>query len=349
MTTTEPYAVCCLQGLKVSMLMHNFGEKRWGSGLVDDLRSLNDQNTRIVGDFTKMVRVPPIIEKMSHLIYDDRNWQLHFKHLVASSGFPELDEFDPILPKLFRACNWLAVNATAFRRQTLQTRFFETGDNFYLGMEFPREYDSWKTGLVDYMLAPLTMKKMSGSKRKRLQMLRGTLMHHIDRLYYTACLDALKRADVYNPGARRRVPDLHLINSYVDESLGKLPVGESFRLSSDTSKIFEILVKWPSTVIVRNVEGYVSRMSRSTLVKRESNLTRGPDGNEESKVVCTHCCCRCAVLSMRSLTISVRRQALASFPVGHYVNYRTMRVSDAEKGYVFAFAGDSQSTPHFMR
>jgi hypothetical protein len=42
-TTTEPYAICCVQGLKVSMGMHNFGEKRFGSGILDDIRSINDQ------------------------------------------------------------------------------------------------------------------------------------------------------------------------------------------------------------------------------------------------------------------------------------------------------------------
>lgn len=42
-------------------------------------------------------------------------------------------------------------------------------------------------------------------------------------------------------------------------------------------------------------------------------------------------------------------QALSTFPVSHYVNHRTMRVSDKEKGYVFAFTGDEQASPHFMR
>jgi hypothetical protein len=36
-TTYEPYGVCCMQGLKISMGMHNFGEKRWGAGLLDDV------------------------------------------------------------------------------------------------------------------------------------------------------------------------------------------------------------------------------------------------------------------------------------------------------------------------
>ena len=46
------------------MGMHNFGEKRWGSGIVDDIRSQTDQNTRIIGDFTKMVRAAPVTKKM---------------------------------------------------------------------------------------------------------------------------------------------------------------------------------------------------------------------------------------------------------------------------------------------
>jgi hypothetical protein len=41
-------------------------------------------------------------------------------------------------------------------------------------------------------------------------------------------------------------------------------------------------------------------------------------------------------------------QALATFPVGHYVNFRTMRKSN-EEGYAFAFIGDEQASPHFMR
>jgi hypothetical protein len=52
---------------------------------------------------------------------------------------------------------------------------------------------------------------------------------------------------------------------------------------------------------VRDVEGYISMMSPSTKVILGGNLTRGPEGNDESKV------------------------AIALFPVAHEVNYRTMR------------------------
>lgn len=109
------------------MGMHNFGEKRWGSGIVDDIRSFNDQNTRIVGDFTKMVRVPPIMSKMFQLVSEDSDWQIHFERIILDSAFPELQEFDPIIPKIIQSCEWLAENSKTFRRQTLQTRFFETG------------------------------------------------------------------------------------------------------------------------------------------------------------------------------------------------------------------------------
>eukprot|EP00957_Ditylum_brightwellii_P188343 14338185-Ditylum_brightwellii.AAC.1 len=49
----EPYGVSCIQGIKISMGMHNFGETRFGKGLIADFRSQTEQNTRVVGDFTK--------------------------------------------------------------------------------------------------------------------------------------------------------------------------------------------------------------------------------------------------------------------------------------------------------
>jgi hypothetical protein len=49
-TSSEPYGVCCIEGLKVSMIMHSFGQKRF-DGFEDDLRSLRDQNTRLIGTF----------------------------------------------------------------------------------------------------------------------------------------------------------------------------------------------------------------------------------------------------------------------------------------------------------
>ena len=134
-TTSEPHGTCCIQGLKISMGMHNFGETRWGAGLLDDFRSQSDRNTRIVGDFTKMIRTAPVTEKMLEYMTNekDKNWQVHFAQVAVDSGFSALNEFDPIVPKIQKACLELAQVAPSFRRQTVQTRFFETGDNYYLG------------------------------------------------------------------------------------------------------------------------------------------------------------------------------------------------------------------------
>jgi hypothetical protein len=286
--TSEPHGVCCLEGLKVSLGMHNFGEKRWGSGILDDIRSLNDRNTRIIGDFTKMVRTALIVKLMNQIITTDLDWALHFNKLVADSAFPELNSLDPVVPKISSACEWLADHATKFRRPTLQTRFFEVGDNFYLGMEFPREYNQWKRNLAEQLVVALKMKKRFNNHESKRDQLKQALLHSIDRLWYFACLETIRTGDVYNPGARRRVPRLFLINSSIPTNLGSLPVGESFRLIDSPQEKYEILATRPFATIVRNVEGYVLRMNNSSLVTREGNLTRCPDGNQESKVVCKY-------------------------------------------------------------
>jgi hypothetical protein len=192
-------------------------------------------------------------------------------------------------------------------------------------MELNREFDKWKNDICEALVLPLRLKAKGSTKETAIGQLKGAFMHHIDRLWYDAVLEVIRTGDVYNPGARRRVPRLYLINSYIDEELGEFPVGESFRLSASPEEKYEIVIKERSEVVVRSVEGYISRMPSSTIVRRESNLTRGPDGNAESKV------------------------ALATFPVGHYVNYRSCRFNDVEKGYIFTFIGDEQATPHFMR
>jgi len=265
--------------------MHNFGEKRWGSGIVDDIRSLNDRNTRIIGDFTKNVRTSKIVENMSDIMSADEDWALHFNNVVADSNFSTNTQVEPVVPLLVSACKWLALNSNKFHRHSLQTRFFEVGDNFYLGMELPREYDQWKRNLINQIVAALNGEKQDCTKETNRNQLMGALNHSIDRLWYFACLETIRTADVYNPGARRRVPRLYLINSSIPTALGSLPVGESFRLLDAPQEKYEILAVKFSTAIVRNVEGYVIRMNKSTKVKRENNLTRSPDGNEESRVV----------------------------------------------------------------
>lgn len=98
-----------------------------------DIRSQNDQNTRIIGDFTKMVRLIPIMEKMHTIFSTDEDWRTHFGELLGSSELDFPNQVTTIVAKLERACEWQAKKSRSFRRQSLQCRFFETGDQFYLG------------------------------------------------------------------------------------------------------------------------------------------------------------------------------------------------------------------------
>ena len=190
-------------------------------------------------------------------------------------------------------------------------------------MELCREYDEFKKKVGEKLVSPLRL--ANPGRDKGIEKLKNALMHHIDRLWYESCLETIRTSDVYNSGAKKRVPRLYLINSYIEQTLGSLPDGESFRQTSDPKEMYEIVLRTNREVVVRNVEGKISRMKAGTKVKREGNLTRGPDGNAESKV------------------------ALSTFPVANYVNHRTARVLDKEKGYIIAFVGDEQATPHFMR
>jgi len=325
-TTHEPYGVCCISGLKISLGMHNFGSKRWGDGLVDDIRSHSDQNTRIIGDFTKNVKTSLIAERMHEFFVrkNDADWRLHFEKFVSQSGFDIGDE--SITDLLAKALKEYARTGKECRRPFLQTRFFETGDFYYLGMEFTREYDTWKNKFTDSIAQKIERKLSNVMKPRDKGRFKGGLGHNIDRLWFDACLESIRLGDVYNPGARDRVPHLYLIDSYTPTSLSTLPVGEAFVVDNGkASQRYEILVKTGSTITCRTVEGILKHFSGSKQVRRGGNLARGPDGIVESKV------------------------ALATFPVAHYVNYRCMRLNNVDNGYSFGFMGDEQSTPHFMR
>lgn len=322
-TCEEPYGVCCIGGAKVSMGMHRFGNPRWGHGFIDDIRATKDQNTRIVGDFTKNVKVSSIADSMYTAIMSEE-WRLHFEGLLQDCEFEELLNAEPVIPKLRLAVKMYKENSPGFYRNYLQTRSFETGDNSYLGMEFPREYSTWLADTLSDVVAPAMM-VVKGKGEKALLRWKGMLSHHIDRLFFHGALDVLRTADVYNPGAREKIPRFYMIDSKISTKLSKLSAGETFAVV-DEPKRFEVLKKGLfGRIIARDVEGHVRTFHRHTRVCRGGNLTRGPDGEVESKV------------------------ALATFPVAHYVNVRTMRVNNLKKGYVFAFIGDEQSTPHFMR
>jgi hypothetical protein len=196
----------------------------------------------------------------------------------------------------------------------------------FQGMELSREFAVWKERLAENITA-IAQPSLGGDRlTAENARLKGQLMHFLDRLWYEACLETIRTGDVYNPGARHRVPHLFLINSHFDTELSSLDDGESFRLSDCPDDRFEILIKTPAQVVVRNIRGLISIMTPLAKVRREGNLNRTPDGNAESKV------------------------ALSTFTVSHYINYRTMRRNDAHPGlYMTAFIGDEQATPHFMR
>uniref|UniRef100_A0A7S2ET43 Uncharacterized protein n=1 Tax=Ditylum brightwellii TaxID=49249 RepID=A0A7S2ET43_9STRA len=313
----EPYGVSCIQGIKISMGMHNFGETRFGKGLINDFRSQTEQNTRVVGDFTKSVITAPIIKEMLSIMSNlprSNDWHMHLRHTVDK--FPEQKELidSNVGERIRESLVPLAKEAKTWFRNRLQTRFFETGDNYYLGMEFPREYEVWKYAVVD---------KIVGSAPNAGR-LKGTLRAQCDRLWFEACIAVITRGDVYNPSGKFYVPRIWFISSHTDVKLGALPEGEAFRIVSDKKEKYEVLVPGRTKVVVRSIEGIVSALSGETIVHRESDLTRQPDGNTESFVSCT------------------------TFPVTHYVNYRAVNVLPSKYWCSFSI-GDGQSSPHFMR
>eukprot|EP00957_Ditylum_brightwellii_P193130 14704822-Ditylum_brightwellii.AAC.1 len=313
----EPYGVACIQGIKISMGMHNFGETRFGKGLVSDFRSQTEQNTRVVGDFTKSVISAPIVKEMLAIMSNNprsADWYAHFRHILDQ--FPEQRKLinGDIGDKVKESLVLLSKEAKHWFRNRLQTRFFETGDNYYLGMEFTREYEVWKYKIVDEIVG-------AAPNAGRLK---GTLRAQCDRLWYEACIAVITRGDVYNPSGKFYVPRIWFIPGYTDTKLRKLPEGEAFRIKSDKKQKYEVVVPGSKKVLVRSIEGYVSYLSGDTIVHLESDLTRQPDGNAESRV------------------------SIATFPVSHYVNYRAINVQPSSYWCTFSI-GDGQSSPHFMR
>ena len=195
-------------------------------------------------------------------------------------------------------------------------------------MELTREFDVWKEMSSDALTAMALGGESSNTKAGAS--LRKALYHALDRLWFSSALEVIRKGDVYNPGARAHIPQLYLIDSYHSVPLKSLPVGEAFTLEDGKGTRYEVLLKrMVGNILCRGVEGDLKELSPSTSVIRGGNLTRGPDGNAESKV------------------------ALASFPVGHYVNHRTFHlnscVNHSDSQFITTFIGDEQSTPHFMR
>jgi hypothetical protein len=139
------------------------------------------------------------------------------------------------------------------------------------GMELNREYESWKHTLIHNLVAPLEVREMTQQKKHTRDKLKQALSHTIDRLLYTATFSTLKQGDVYNPGAFRQIPDIFVINSYFDETVGSLSLGEAFRLAEDRTEMYEVLAKTPFQIVARNVEGELT--IQCTNVSRFANIT----------------------------------------------------------------------------
>jgi len=376
-TTDEPYSVCCIEGIKISMGMHNFGEKRWGKGLIDDIRSHSDQNTRIIGDFTKSVALMPIIGRMHRKLDKDPIWKYHFEHLAESLKDKVQPLHKVLLAEMGKLCQ------TKFKRERLQTRFFELGNNYYLGMELPREFDLWKKNTVELgaPTRPETAPPEAKKIRKRLQ---GTLMNHLDRLWYEACLEIIAEGDVYNPGGRSQIPQLYTIDSPFEQKLGDLKERESFRLftkkyrvvSHDGEGLTKIQNEFSTGSISIPTKSYVLDLATNgkksvgelssgdlfepidtfeVVAKRgSSSIVRNNSGGYTVLMKNDVPVGRVSDLSRAPDGYSESKVSLAAFPVAHVVSHRTLRVNrvqgrGGEDGFITAHVGDAQASPHFMR
>ncbi len=322
-TPNESYGICCIQGLKISMGMHEFGEKSRANSLLKDFRSTNKTKTRMTGDSGLTIRQTLIAEQMLKAVKTN-TWQQHFKNLLNEFNIPSLDELDPLVCSLKKAVMEHALSSKSFKLQNLRMQLSATRDNMYIGMEITREYEKWKNDISDDLIGQFITKKMSKVEMKHVGELRTALMHHIDRLWFESCLEIMRESDIYGLRAGHLVPKFFTIDDTKGTSLNNILIGESFRLMDSPEAIYEVLVKMKNQIVVRNAVGFIVRMEPKTMVYRGGNLTRELDRNKESKF------------------------SLATFSVGHHVNHRTVRLSNKSEGYVFASIFDEQSTRHLM-
>ena len=120
-----------------------------------------------------------------------------------------------------------------------------------VGMEFNKKYDLWKENLATLIVSPPSLKATEDKEIKKIARFRGTLMQHIDRLWCDVCLETILTGDVYNPGACGSVPRLYLFNEVKETLLGKVIVGESFRLADNPKEKYEVVINRRSVIFAR--------------------------------------------------------------------------------------------------
>lgn len=297
---------------------------------------------RLLGDFRKSIKTTSIIKRMAKKLVADTHWRVG--EIFNSEDPEQASMSSKQVQKLVE---------TSFQRERLQCRLFELGNNVYLGMELPREFENFKS-----------------AKSK----------NSLNRLWYEAAFEILSRNHAIRRRERRRIPRFFLDDHSVSVSLTELHSQDAFRFGSEfcfrlvshpskgyaiiepndpaghkeriiisslvrvlqqqeTSTCalsdlrvddefvivdyFEVLEKRGHLITVRSSTGHISKLKKSLRVHASSDLARGPSGYAESKV------------------------ALASFDLAHYVSHRTLHLASGNPGkgeFITILIGDAQAS-----
>jgi hypothetical protein len=376
------------------MGMHGFGEKRFGSGLADDLRSRSNSNTRVVGDFTKSITLSPIVQTMRKKLSEDADWRAHVDQALGAMNEASSALIDELL----------SLERTPFRRHFLQTRFFELGNNCkfhsrknigttlhpwafshcllvdYLGMEFCREFEAWKSLTVSKLQKAVQTATQNATSQGRTK----ALYHLLNRLWYEAALAVMGSGMVYNSGSGHRIPQLRTMESAQEKRLKDLQAYESFRLARFKAKVVS---HGPDSMSLvqraadeQPVKAYLSShvyvvecISGDKRSLRELAVGDSFEVIDTLEVVAKRSrtsvvrSCRgfvfslpndCLVLQGSDLArspdgYSESKVALATFPVAHEVCHRTFvlnlpRSRERCDGYITTFIGDYQASVRFI-
>ena len=255
------------------------------------------------------------------------------------------------------------------------------------GMEFPREFDTWKNEVVK-VIVPGPPRSASNKRAKAYEKSRKSLVASLDRLWFESTMAVISSGDVYNPGGNARIPELFTVDGSFEQSLGELKDREAFKLAG---KSYSFVGRAGSTYCRVTRQGHKGEVKLSSSVKvmtsgKEMELGRMEEGSsfepfEFFEVLCKGWnsslvrtssgyvielahnvkVCRLSDLARSPDGVSESKVSIASFPVAHYVCHRTIKVrttsgksvngvpADPQDGYISALIGDGQASPHFMR
>lgn len=224
-------------------------------------------------------------------------------------------------------------------------------------MELPREYDTWK---ITKFRDAIQVQKL------------------LDRLWIEAATDVLALGDVFNPGGKVKIPQIHTIDSTFPQKLGTLGAYDTFSLPGgiyhvdrhDPHKGIRIsLADGGASFWVPNKTrgiapdadpanpGLFTSLAESADFKifdsfeilsvgRNSSVVRNQEGYVAE---ISH---KIEVIRLSDLSKGpdgrTSKVAVASFPVAHVACTKTMFRRDQPE-YMSVYIGDAQGSPHFMR